>query len=308
MKGYAVLTLIVSLVLLSMPPLILEVPEGQEATAVDDSETVTVLHTDGGGQSEISLYDLTLYETAAWMSPQAPSEALKAQALACRTQFCYQRLTQGEADVTATAQAFPAHYTATYWQEQWGEQYETNMTNLRAAVSAVFGQTITYESQPIMALTHTMNSGMTENASVLLQEDIPYLCSVASPADALSTEQLSIVSVPLDTAREKLTSLLGQAPPADAQTWFADVRKTDAGTVTSLTVAAKSLTGQQLQEAFLLPSAAFEMSVQADSVIFTVHGKGHFVGLSTVGAVAMAKDGQNYKQILQHYYTGVTIA
>lgn len=42
---------------------------------------------------------------------------------------------------------------------------------------------------------------------------------------------------------------------------------------------------------------------------FTIYGEGfgHGVGMSQSGAKGMAKAGYNYKQILQHYYTGVTV-
>ena len=40
----------------------------------------------------------------------------------------------------------------------------------------------------------------------------------------------------------------------------------------------------------------------------TTKGYGHGVGMSQVGANAMAKEGKNYEEILTHYYTGVTLA
>ena len=39
-----------------------------------------------------------------------------------------------------------------------------------------------------------------------------------------------------------------------------------------------------------------------------VTGHGHGVGLSQYGANAMAEDGADYRTILTHYYTGVTVA
>ena len=44
-----------------------------------------------------------------------------------------------------------------------------------------------------------------------------------------------------------------------------------------------------------------------DSFTFVGSGWGHNVGLSQWGAVAMAEQGMNYRDILQFYYTGVTI-
>ena len=53
--------------------------------------------------------------------------------------------------------------------------------------------------------------------------------------------------------------------------------------------------------------AAFTVETTADSVTFQVTGFGHGVGMSQYGANAMAADGSTYTEILQHYYTGVTV-
>ena len=41
--------------------------------------------------------------------------------------------------------------------------------------------------------------------------------------------------------------------------------------------------------------------------VFKVYGWGHGVGMSQYGAIQMAKDGSDYKEILTHYYPGTTI-
>ena len=40
---------------------------------------------------------------------------------------------------------------------------------------------------------------------------------------------------------------------------------------------------------------------------FHVTGFGHGVGMSQYGANEMAAEGADYKEILTHYYTGVTV-
>ena len=41
--------------------------------------------------------------------------------------------------------------------------------------------------------------------------------------------------------------------------------------------------------------------------VFTVYGYGHGVGMSQMGAIAMANSGKKYDEILKHYYPGITI-
>jgi stage II sporulation protein D len=46
----------------------------------------------------------------------------------------------------------------------------------------------------------------------------------------------------------------------------------------------------------------------AAGYLFTGSGWGHGVGMCQVGAFGMAGRGHGYREILQHYYTGVTLA
>ena len=57
-----------------------------------------------------------------------------------------------------------------------------------------------------------------------------------------------------------------------------------------------------------LVSACFEWELQDGNFVFYVTGHGHGVGLSQYGADAMAEAGADYREILTHYYTGVTVA
>ncbi len=48
-------------------------------------------------------------------------------------------------------------------------------------------------------------------------------------------------------------------------------------------------------------------NVTPQNVVFTGHGWGHGVGMSQWGAYQMAKEGKSYQQIIEFYYTGVTV-
>ncbi|MBR5134821.1 MAG: SpoIID/LytB domain-containing protein [Clostridia bacterium] len=314
MKGYVVLAVIVMGILWVLPPFFVKdravgQPESTVATSSASfrDEIFTVAHTDREAVSNVTGYELTLYATAASISPQAPIEAIKAQAAVCYTSFCYQRSVKtGEADVLSTPLPFPQAFCEAYWQEQWGEAYAVNMAVVKSAVEAVAGKTICYDEKPIMALYHAMNTGLTEDGTILFEDPIPYLKSVPSAADAADEQQLTTVIVSLEEATATLRSL-GADAAGDAATWFSSPQKTAAGTVLSIMVCAMPLTGRQVQDAFSLPSAAFEVTVQEGTLIFTVRGSGHFVGMSQCGAIAMANGGQNWESIVKQYYQGVTI-
>lgn len=56
-----------------------------------------------------------------------------------------------------------------------------------------------------------------------------------------------------------------------------------------------------------LKSANFSIAQEGDNIKFTVKGYGHGVGMSQTGADSLAKQGQNYEQILHHFYQNVEI-
>ena len=56
-----------------------------------------------------------------------------------------------------------------------------------------------------------------------------------------------------------------------------------------------------------LRSANFTIEQNDSNVIIGTKGFGHGVGMSQYGALAMAKLGKKYDEILKHYYTGVEI-
>lgn len=49
------------------------------------------------------------------------------------------------------------------------------------------------------------------------------------------------------------------------------------------------------------------MKLDSDGMKVTVKGKGHGLGLSQYGANIMAKEGKNYKEILDYYYQNINI-
>ena len=54
----------------------------------------------------------------------------------------------------------------------------------------------------------------------------------------------------------------------------------------------------------ILWSTLFDLEIESNSVVLTGNGYGHGVGLCQWGAIALSRNGWNYKEILQHYYPG----
>ena len=67
------------------------------------------------------------------------------------------------------------------------------------------------------------------------------------------------------------------------------------------------MSGTALRKILGLRSTHIELQFVVDVVIVITRGYGHRVGMSQYGANAMALNGADYIEILEHYYTGATV-
>ena len=63
-----------------------------------------------------------------------------------------------------------------------------------------------------------------------------------------------------------------------------------------------------LRQALGLRSTCFTVRYESGTFCFTTKGYGHGVGLSQWGAKALAEQGQNFADILAHYYPGTSLS
>ena len=65
--------------------------------------------------------------------------------------------------------------------------------------------------------------------------------------------------------------------------------------------------GRDIYNKLGLRSTDFNLTQVGSNVVIDTKGYGHGVGMSQYGALGMAKEGYNYKEILKHYYIGAEI-
>jgi len=57
----------------------------------------------------------------------------------------------------------------------------------------------------------------------------------------------------------------------------------------------------------ILWSTLFDLSFNSNSVVISGKGFGHGVGLCQWGAIALSRKGWDFKEILEHYYSGTNV-
>ena len=276
---------------------------------IDSARTLRVL--DGDTVTEMSFSDYLQGVLRAEMPASFQEDALRAQAVAART-YTYYKMSSGgnhgdTADICTDHSCCQAFLGKDRAAENWGKNAERYEAKIENAVSATDGQVMLYGGAPILAVFHSSSAGETWNSGEVWAQDLPYLQSVSSPEGEGVPNYYSTVELTEAEFREKF---LAARPEADlsgpASGWIRDPVM-DGVHVESVTIGGVSVSGPSVRSIFGLRSASFTAEAGDGKITFYVTGYGHGVGLSQYGANAMAEAGSTWREILEHYYTGVTI-
>lgn len=216
-------------------------------------------------------------------------EAYKAQAVACHSYMEYHKARTG---------SYPTM------------SYSTPKQATIELVAEVLNELMYYNSAVINASYHAAAGGYTQSASYIWGGSVAYLVGVESKYDDYA--QTSAIAV--STVEQKLASY-GISVSGDPSGWFdlGGATLTDGGFVDYIPICGQSVKGRTLREnilgtATLKSPKIVDIQVSGSDFIFSTKGYGHGAGMSQLGAMGYsANEGWDYKTILTHYYSGVTI-
>lgn len=278
---------------------------------IDSGETIRVLL--GDTVEEMTMSDYLTGVVRAEMPASFAQEALCAQAVAARTYTLYKLSGGGNhgdtADICGDSTCCQAYLSRERALENWGENGQNYEAKVENAVSATDGETMLYNDSPILAVFHSSSAGVTKSAGEVWVQDLPYLQSVTSPeAGETIPNYYSRVELTRDAFREKFSAAHPEADfSGDVSGWVKNLTVTEGNNVDTVTIGGVTVRGPEVRSIFGLRSATFEIDTTGEKVVFFVTGFGHGVGMSQYGANAMAESGSTWREILAHYYTGVTI-
>ncbi len=225
-----------------------------------------------------------------------PMEALKAQAIVCRTYAAYQMQESKLKDYDVTSDIYSQVYGG-----RTSERYRTNM-----AVDGVKGQILTYQDKVFPAYFHATCAGHTEDASMLWNINIAPLKGVVCDFCKNSPHfnwhcvlTLKEIAEKLVKAGHKIANLKD----------IAIVDKDISGRILNLKITSDkqdlNISAKDFRNIIgpnIIRSTNFQVKIIEQDAVFEGLGWGHGVGLCQWGAYFMAKTGYNAKQILKYYY------
>lgn len=277
--------------------------------------------------NEVSLESYLYGVVPSEMPSSFSEEALKAQAICARTFACKAR----ENDTYA---AWNADLDDSVNSQVYNKQAPVDA--VKAAIDQTAGEILTYEGEPIQAYFFSASCGYTSSLNLWSQEDVAYLTEVC----------LSNVGESIDFDRFIRDTSIGAFDDASPYfRWQADldlsklgnvkkievVSRANSGAVTDLKLSGsdkdihitneyklrkelgKAITGFRDKDGntktgiTVLPSAYFSVEQTKTGVTLYGGGYGHGIGLSQYGADGMAKEGYDYREILETFYPGTSL-
>lgn len=305
------------------PPLAGPLPDTVPEPEGADSLEVAVYFPGEGAVVSMPLGEYLKGVVAAEMPAHFDMEALKAQFVVART-YTVRRMRQfggtggcplhPEADVCADFRTSQAYMSREQLVQKYGPAAADDFWGrLSLAQAGTEGEVLTYGGELIDALYHAVSGRMTESVGDYFSTDLPYLAPVD---DTWGADAPRLVEQRRFTpeAFARAVAQGGEDPvlavTAAARAGLPPVQvtaRTASGRVKEVVIGDLTLSGRAFRERLGLRSTDFRVYWQDGDLVVETHGDGHGVGMSQYGAQGMALAGKTYREILTHYYTGVSL-
>ncbi len=273
---------------------------------------INLLHNNENVVETLELEDYLINVVAAEMPVEYEEEALKAQATVARTYTLYQ-IENGHkhdnADVCDSSTCCQAWISKEKRYEKWGDNQDEKWSKLTNAVYSTAGEVITYNGKPIDAFFHSNSGGTTEiPINVWGGSDFPYLQVVETSGE----DEYSQYYSEKEYTKAEIESKMKSAYSDFSIDWNEEncieiLEYTESSRIKTLKIGNKNISGVEARKIFELKSSNFTYEISESTVKFKVIGYGHGVGLSQTGSNTLAKDGKNYKEIIEHFFKNVEI-
>ncbi|MDR0947526.1 MAG: SpoIID/LytB domain-containing protein [Ruminococcus sp.] len=179
-------------------------------------------------------------------------------------------------------------------------------------VASVWGQAVYYGGEIASTPYFASSAGSTASSVNVWGGALPYLTAVATPFDMASDPNYGIKkTVSESSMRQRLENNLGITLSGNPANWILVYSYHDGVYVDDVSIdGQRMISGRDFREDIMdfdIRSHAFTVTYNDGTFTITTYGYGHGVGMPQNGANILAKQGLSYKQILEYFYSGVTV-
>ena len=190
-----------------------------------------------------------------------------------------------------------------------GKKFQKYYELLKNCVEETEHETVTFQNKIVQLPFHYVSAGKTREKTDE-KKNVSYLKSVSSMSDIRSEQFLKIEFYTKKQFYNKLRSAFPElAFSKDSVEKMAIAKERDSASyVLVVQLPGKKITGEEFRNLFVLNSTCFSIKEVDNEIRIVTKGYGQGYGMSQYGANEMAKEGSSYKQILEYYYSGITIS
>ena len=271
---------------------------------------------------QVSFFELICGSIAAEMPACFHSEALKAQGIVIITYFLRENGLKNSLPLNSGEKSYIRHFcykSVDQRKKMWGKNFDKYEKKIQKVVKEIQNKILFYKGKIAFTPFFSWCYKRTVPCKWGFWQDLPYLTSVYSPEYKRNSNlSETITRISKDEMKEVISSYFGKKDRSiknidkiNPDKWFeipeGDV--TDYGYVKKINVLGKKIKGSKFESLLRLKSANFTIKYNKDGEYFeiTTRGNGHGVGMSQHGARYLARQGHDYKYILNYYYPGTEL-
>lgn len=274
-------------VLIALPYVITIFINGPMRLAAPQQEETEVT-VQGGEDDRLLTMSLDAYGMgvlAKEISMEMDIETIKAQAVIVRTGIYKKMTEQKEGEELVFTDHF---YTVDEMEKEWKSHMQEYYEKLSKAWNETKERILVYEDQPAYTPYCRLTNGKTRDAKEALGTDqYPYLKSVECAADKDAKD--AFLSKEIDGTGYEIT------------------KQDSAGYVLEIKQGEETMDGDAFRDQWELVSSCYTLKEESKKTTVITQGIGHGLGMSQNMAESMARDGKDYKEILNYFFEGTVL-
>lgn len=274
-------------VLIALPYVITIFINGPMRLAAPQQEETEVT-VQGGEDDRLLTMSLDAYGMgvlAKEISMEMDIETIKAQAVIVRTGIYKKMTEQKEGEELVFTDHF---YTMDEMEKEWKSHMQEYYEKLSKAWNETKERILVYEDKPAYTPYCRLTNGKTRDAKEALGTDqYPYLKSVECAADKDAKDAFQ--SKEIDGTGYEIT------------------KQDSAGYVLEIKQGDETMDGDTFRDQWELVSSCYTLKEESKKTTVITQGIGHGLGMSQNMAESMARDGKDYKEILNYFFEGTVL-
>lgn len=274
-------------VLIALPYVITIFINGPMRLAAPQQEETEVT-VQGGEDDRLLTMSLDAYGMgvlAKEISMEMDIETIKAQAVIVRTGIYKKMTEQKEGEELVFTDHF---YTVDEMEKEWKSHMQEYYEKLSKAWNETKERILVYEDKPAYTPYCRLTNGKTRDAKEALGTDqYPYLKSVECAADKDAKDAFQ--SKEIDGTGYEIT------------------KQDSAGYVLEIKQGDETMDGDTFRDQWELVSSCYTLKEESKKTTVITQGIGHGLGMSQNMAESMARDGKDYKEILNYFFEGTVL-